>query len=435
MQIGPVLVKVYNAPSRKQGATYPGFEARFRVDDKGRRRVTASTLEKLEQKVTAIIRPLVGENDTLMLRGTRLRAYERATQIAGELGLELDEALRRLSDIQNLAKAKNCSVEQAVQYWARHHDESKFSTSVQGVVAAFLEDKKRRNSKEDIDSMKGKLKRFATAFSCPLCDITADEYREYFDAITGGLRNRANHRSTVRRLVNWAKDYGYLARDHSGLPPSAGKVKLVPKRVGVYNQDERERQIKQADPVELPMTLIKAYTPIRAKESGLACWENFDWKSEILMVWADEAKKREPRAIHLPRELCERLRPLAQATGRIYPYKSFYKVGPRLAKRAGLKWIRNGWRTTVISHLQAAVNDLERVAEEAGTSKRKIKSNYLKILSPEDGRAYFGLAKRERHPIEPGYNAQKYGVEPEIAAYGHDELENIIPAQFGAQCA
>jgi hypothetical protein len=126
---------------------------------------------------------------------------------------------------------------------------------------------------------------------------------------------------------------------------------------------------------------------------------------------------------------------MAQVTGRIYPYKSFYKVGPRLAKRAGLKWIRNGWRTTTISHMQAAVNDLVRVAEEAGTSIRKIKTNYLKILSPEDGRAYFGLAKGEQHPIEPGYNAQKYGVDRVIAVRVSDVLENIIPAQFGAQCA
>jgi integrase len=227
--------------------------------------------------------------------------------------------------------------------------------------------------------------------------------------------------------VNWAKYNGYLALDHPGLPRFAGKVKPVPKRVGVYNAVERERLIKKADPMELPMTLIKAYTPIRAKECGLACWESIDWQSSILMVWADQAKKREPRAIHLPRELCERLRPLAQERGRIYPYDSFYKVGPRLAKRAGLTWIRNGWRTTTISHLQAAVNDLPRVAEEAGTSVRKIRTNYLKLVSPHDGRAYFGLHQGERHPIEPGYNAEHYGISPAILGKCDDHRITSFP--------
>jgi integrase len=432
MQVGPVPVKVYSAPSRKRGVTYAGYVASFLMEGE-RHRVQASSIEKLEAKVKDMIRPLVGENDTLTLRGSRLRAYERATQIAAELGLELDEALQRLSAIQKLTKTKNCSIEQAVDYWARHHDESKFSTPVQSVATAFLEAcKQNGNSKEDIDTMKGKLKRFATAFACPLCDVSADQYREYFADITGSPRNKMNHRNTVRRLVNWAKDIGYLAIDHPGLPRFAGKVKRVPKRVEVYTRNEREQLIEKADPIELPMTLIKAYTPIRAKECGLARWESIDWDLRILNVWADDAKKREPRAIHLPRELCERLRPLALENGRIYPYQSCYKVGPRLAKRAGLKWIRNGWRTTTISHLQAAIIDAPRVAEEAGTSVRKIKTNYLKLLSPHDGRVYFGLRQGERHPVEPGYNAEHYGLDPVVPV---DHSDNIISPHFGAQCA
>jgi len=183
------------------------------------------------------------------------------------------------------------------------------------------------------------------------------------------------------------------------------------------------------------MTLIKAYTPIRQKEVGVSRWENIDWEVGIMMVWGEDAKKREPRPIHLPRELCERLRPLAQPTGRIYPFESFYKVGPRLARKAGLNWIKNGWRTTTISHLQAAVNDMPRVAEEAGTSVGKMKSNYLKPLRPDVGRAYFGLKKGERHPIEPGYNAEHYGSITTAQTEAADEAQNVVAVEFGAQRA
>lgn len=434
MQVGSVTVKVYTALSRKRGVSYAGYVASFWIDGK-RYRIPASSLEVLESKVKDTIRPLIGDNDTLTLRGVRLRAYERATSIATELGLELDEALQRLSRIQSLAASKNCSIEQAVEYWARHHDQSKFSTPTPEVAEAYLLYLlgNGSNGKEDIASVKGRVKRFAAAFTCPLSEITINQYQAYFDCTTGSPRTRKNHRDEVRRFVNWARVHGYLAPDHPGVPRFVGRVKVPPKRVEVFDMCQREDLIKHTLPDERAMTLIKAYIPIRAKEAGLSCWENIDWDVGIIMVWGDEAKMKVPRPIYLPRELCERLRPLAKSSGKIYPYKSFYKVGPRLAKRAGLKWIKNGWRTTVISHLQAAVNSLERVVEEAGTSKLTAKSHYLKPLRPDVGRAYFGLKKGERHPIEPGYNAEQYGVNPDAPA-GNDLSEKIVHVKFDAHC-
>ena len=105
--------------------------------------------------------------------------------------------------------------------------------------------------------------------------------------------------------------------------------------------------------------------------------------------------------MYLVPELLKRLSAYRQQTGRIYPYKSFNRVGPRLARKAGIKWIRNGWRCSVISHLQAFVRDLSRVANEAGNSPREIKRSYLKPLAPEAGRAWFGMATNDWHPLAP----------------------------------
>lgn len=433
MRVGSVTVKVYTARSRKRGVAYAGYVASFWIDGK-RYRVPASSLEVLEAKVRDTIRPLIGDNDTLTLRGVRLRAYERATSIAAELGLELDEALQRLSRIQSLAASKNCNVEQTVEYWARHHDESKFSTPTPEVAERYLDDLRQNgNSDVDILTARSKVKRFTSTFGCPLRDITREQYRGYFKGIGGSARNRKNHRDEVRRFTNWARDNDYLPTDHPGAP-RAGKVKVPPKRIEAFTEGQREDLIRQARPVELPMTLIKAYIPIRPKEAGLACWEDIDWDVGIIMVWGDQAKTKEPRPMRLPRVLRARLRPLAQSSGRIYPFKAFYKVGPRLARKAGVKWIRNGWRTTTISHLQAVVGHKARVAEEAGTSEKKMKTNYLKYLRPTEGRAYFGLNKGELHPVEHGYDAEHYGSDSSGQAEGKLEPSNVLPVQFGAQC-
>jgi len=342
--------------------------------------------------------------------------------------------LQRLRGIQQLAASKGCVVEQAIEYWARHHDQSKYNTPTPEAVVIFLTVLKHNgNTEDDIRGVRNKLKPYAKAFACPPRDITREQQLDYFRNLSGGPCHRKHHYSEVRRFLNWLRDDGFLPLDHPGLPRMAGKVRIAPKRVEVFDIGQREQLIKQARPVERPMTLIKAYLPIRAKEVGVSCWENIDWDVGIMMVCGEDAKKREPRPIHLPRELCERLRPLMQPSGKIYPYKSFYKVGPRLARKAGLKWIINGWRTTAISHLQAAVNDMPRVAEEAGTSVGKMKSNYLKPLRPDVGRAYFGLKKGERHPIEPGYNAEHYGTGMIAPVEATDETPNVIAVEFGAR--
>ena len=55
----------------------------------------------------------------------------------------------------------------------------------------------------------------------------------------------------------------------------------------------------------------------------------------------------------------------------------------------------------MISHLQAVVRDLGRVADEAGNSPTQIKRCYLKNLDLESGRAWFGLTENQHHPLEP----------------------------------
>jgi integrase len=257
------------------------------------------------------------------------------------------------------------------------------------------------NSAEDIATLRCRLRRFAAQFDCPLRDISKEQYRTYFSQTGRSLRDRRNHRSSVARLVNWAKDNDYLPSDHPGIPRTGSRVRIPSKRVEVFDRDRRELLIEQARPVEMPLALFRAYTPIRSKECALIAWEDINWKTLTATVYADAAKKRELRSVSLVPELAARLEPYRQPAGRLYPFKNFYKVGPRLAKKAGVPWIRNGWRCSAISYLQAIVRDLGRVADEAGNSPHQIKRYYLKNVDAESGRAWFGLKPNQHHPLEP----------------------------------
>jgi integrase len=419
MEIAGTKIAIYGTPSIKRGRTYPGFTARFATAGRPRRLFRASRVALRKE-----LQVLLGDCAELTLNGPSLREYERAQKLASEGGFEIDEGLLRLKKLGALASGKGTTVEEALEYFARHHDQAKFSTPCPKVVETFLADRKLMgNSSEDIATLRCRLRRFAVAFSCPLRDITKDQYRKYFAATGRSLRDQHNHRSSVARLVNWARNNDYVPNDHPGIPGTGSRVRIPPKRVEVFNREQRELLIAQARPVELPLTLVRAYVPIRSKECGLVSWEDVNWKTRTITVYADKAKKRESRSVNLVPELIARLQPLSKPTGPIYRFKDFYKVGPRLAKKAGIKWLRNGWRCSVISHLQSFVRDLGRVADEAGNSPQQIKRCYLKNLDPESGRAWFGFSESEHHPLEP---VQAF-VTPSQGRLAHSPQENDLP--------
>lgn len=397
MQVGGQQVPIYATPSKKHGRVYAGFTAYFESGGRGER-LWRARKEDLRRE----LRQLFGDGDEVILRGPSLREYERARTIATELGMEIDEALLRLRNLHTAARNKGGTIEEALDYFALHHDQSSFSIPCPQVVEAFLADRKLMgNSAEDIATLRSRLHRFAAQFACPLRDITKEEYRNYFAATGRSLRDRRNHRSSVGRLVNWARDHDYLPADHPGVPGTGSRVRIPPKQVQVFDREQRELLIAQARSVELPLTLLRAYVPIRSKECALVSWQAINWKTATLTVYADKAKTRESRSVSLVPELLARLEPHRKLEGRLYPFKSFYKVGPRLARKAGLQWIRNGWRCSAISYLQAIVRDLGRVADEAGNSPTQIRRCYLKNLDAESGRAWFGLKPDQLHPVEP----------------------------------
>ena len=415
VQVGNFKVPIYATPSHKGRREYPGFTARFR-DANGVQRPFRASLDELRAEVKARVTPLAkGQSDCLVLRGAERAVFERAKREAVAMGLELDLAVVEIKAIRASAQEAGCLVEEAVKFWKRHHDHSKFATPVPQVVEAFLADRKEMgNSAEDIADLRHRLRRFAKEFTSPFRDITEDQYRRYFSSTGCGLRDRRNHRSVVRRCVNWAKNNGYLLAHHPGVPATGSKVRIPPKPIEVFDRERRDKMIQQARPVELPATLIAAYVPRRSKEIGLALWDAINWETGHLTIHAGGAKLRHSRTVYLVPKLRELLKPYRQASGRIYPFKNFDRVGPRLARKAGIKWIRNGWRCTVISHLQAFVRCPERVAYEAMTSQGVMEEHYLKDLSPEVGRAYFGLAENDRHPLEPFPGAEERRLNDEI---------------------
>ncbi|MCL5096349.1 MAG: hypothetical protein M1608_02190 [Candidatus Omnitrophica bacterium] len=281
--VGGVDVSIYDTPSRKAKRVYHAFTARFCSGGRWTR-IVRSQKRELHRELER----LFGGGEEITLRGPSLREYERARECASGMGMDIDEALVRMKKLDAAAREKGSTIQEALDYFARHHDQAKFSTRCRQVVDTFLADRKAMgNSAEDIATLRCRLNRFASEVECPLRDISKDQYRAYFSTTGCSLRDRRNHRSSVGRLVNWAKDNDYLPADHPGIPRTGSRARIPSKRVEVFDRKQRELLIAQARPVELPLTLLRAYVPIRSKECALVSWEDINWKTATLTVYAD----------------------------------------------------------------------------------------------------------------------------------------------------
>ena len=416
----------------KQGREYGGFIADLRPY--GLKRITSASFDRLKGKVDEALALVDGNLESKTLRKSELRAYERAVQIAASMGSQLDQAVLEYQQLKQRARKANCDPVEAIAYWEKHHNTDRLNAPLSEAVAAFLDflERKNGNSPEDIAGVRSKLTRFAKSFESPLVSISGSEYQQYLSLLKSGARDQKNHRDEICRFINWAKIWGYLPTDHPGIRFYGSRTRRVAKSIAVLDRDRRERLLDHALAHELPMALIKCFIPIRQKEISLINWQDINLEDGTLVIDPAKAKVRRGRVMRLPRELSERLRPFSKPSGPIFTGKSPYKAFPRMARRAGIAWSKNILRATVISHLQAAINHKQLVAEEAGTSVGRLDINYLKLGIPSKvGRSYFGLREGEMHPIEPGYNALRpvaYKFETEVSA--QEDPSNVVVCDF-----
>ena len=76
-----------------------------------------------------------------------------------------------------------------------------------------------------------------------------------------------------------------------------------------------------------------------------------------------------------------------------------------------IKWKHNGLRHSFISYRVAEINDVQRVALEAGNSPQIIFSNYRALVGPADAKKWFSIIPKRAESNVP------------------KQMENIIPLQ------
>src|SRR5207245_9258593 len=79
----------------------------------------------------------------------------------------------------------------------------------------------------------------------------------------------------------------------------------------------------------------------------------------------------------------------------------FFKAIRNAADNARLKWKQNALRHSFISYRLAEIQDVNRVALEAGNSPKMIDRHYRELVTPEQARTWFAIAPQAASNVVP----------------------------------
>jgi integrase len=247
------------------------------------------------------------------------------------------------------------------------------------------------------------LNGLASYYTGPIDDIRAHDLNAWLRSITGGLTYRRHHRNAAAQLMRYAQGQNYLPRDWDEFDrvddpaPPAVKVKT-------WTPEQIVKLLARTHANMIPFTVLQVFAGIRHEEVNPAefdlaktplDWSHFDWEQKLIHIPEDVAKTGQDRIIPMSDNLVAWLRPLARTSGAVCNLRSSASSLGLAKKRAGLpagkNESRNILRKTFISARLAIVKSIGQVAEEAGNSPQKIKSNYRRPMTESMAKRLFNI--------------------------------------------
>jgi integrase len=230
-----------------------------------------------------------------------------------------------------------------------------------------------------------------------------------FDGLSA--RSLWNYRNQLHSVLRWAVNRGdapeSLLKAFGAMAVRGSKDKdeedinpFTPEEVVAILEAARNNR---SDPTGTPFRMVaaiamQAFGGLRATESCRTEWERIDLEQGVIRVRKATAKVKRSRTIPMVPNLVKWLNivPEPFRHGPVYSALAYSKARGRLARRVskklpGFRWKGNGLRSAFISHFTAYSDSLTETAYRAGTSERKIRENYWKLVSNEAAQAYFRI--------------------------------------------
>jgi hypothetical protein len=98
--------------------------------------------------------------------------------------------------------------------------------------------------------------------------------------------------------------------------------------------------------------------------------------------------------VPIPGNLAKWLAIAPRSERRVWPHSKawFFEAIRNAATEVKLKWAHNALRHSYITYRLAEIQDLNRVALEAGSSPKMVHEHYRELATPDQSSAWFSIA-------------------------------------------
>lgn len=342
-----------------------------------------------------------GETIRLALGPADLGSYMRAREVLLPTGIPIELAAAEYASAH--AKLGGRSIAEAIDFFLENRPAGISNKTVPEIVAEMLDrqDQAAEVGERWADSLKGQLKRFADKFQGPLHTVRAAAINDWLRQQGSSAHTRLNYRGAVLQLVRYARGNGHLPSTWNELTPALVPVpKLKQIEIKILTPEQLVSLLAVAPQNLIPFLCIAAFAGVRHEEMASKSkprldWRDIDLEAGLIYIPIGVAKKGEDRNVPMSANLIAWLTPHAKRNGPICDLSNASNSLTRAKKKAkldaGKNETRNTLRKSFISYRKEITKNIAQVADEAGNSVAKIKSNYKKSIPASEAKRWFDI--------------------------------------------
>ena len=395
---GSCAAKIYR--DRKPTGTY--YRVAYHIGGK-RYRLNFADLGQAKAEAEAQAAKLArGDVDAALMTGKDRLVYGRALEALRETGTPLDAAAYEYGEARKLLGG--ASLMDAARFYERHHSRDIVDKAVADAVDEMIAAKKAKGvSRDYLADLRCRLGVFKAACHCEVNSLAPADIERFF----GGLRHLAprsynNYLGILRVFFGFAQKQRWLSKEAELLAGvEKRKEQMLP--VEIYTARELAELFDQANAELAPCLALAAFAGLRTQEILRLEWSDVDRRPGFIEVGAHKAKTAMRRLVPIADNLTQWLGSVPRSGSHIWPHKRsrFFEALSRTAQAAKIKLKRNALRHSFISYRLAEIQDVNRVALEAGNSPQMIFRHYRELATPEQARRWFAIAPTEASNLVP----------------------------------
>lgn len=282
------------------------------------------------------------------------------------------------------------------------------SAKVNDIINALIRAKEQeRKSERYLGNLKSRLGRFKMDFGeRVVATISRAEVAEWLHGLNLSPESVNTYRREIGVMFSEAVACGYT---DSNPVAKIKPVKVIDEPVGILTPDEAFRLISVAGSTILPAVALGLFAGLRTEELKRLKWDAVGLERKTIHVGADIAKNARNRIVPISENLAAILKPLAIASGRIWPTNG-RKILEATRRQAGFgmlgseteaeklkgvqlkPWPGNALRHSFASYHLAHHQDAGALALILGhQDARIIFKHYREVVTKEDAAAFWRI--------------------------------------------